>query len=665
MRHLAVVIHREAAHLQVHHRLAQDLVHRAHPHLLLIQAPHLMKKCLLKLLLMLHKAVTLNKSYTTYIYSNKKNIICFILETTEKTASSKSQEKQLPVKTPALKTTPELKLKESQSNLSSTEDDDRPKSPSKKAPTNNEKKKVAQQKTTVVPPPSIPPYNGGGKAPPSVMKQHQALQQQNKALAAAKLSSTASMTTPVKTSTPKLSVVKKGIQALATGSKVHKKKSIFSPDNSSESEDEKPSPPKNDRRLSNSSATAAGRGRGRPRKYPISSSTAVSKIAQKVSASEKQKVEIKKDASSATSTTESSASASSNSDSDSESARPSRKSARMSSVRKSKHLGTSVKSETETDESNKRSSTKSPVKKVPSLIPTKGKSKHKKIEQKHNLNLSKDSSEVNQGCPLEGCNSNGHLSGKFEKHFTLEACPMYHNVALVETKQNLNERKKRDEERMKAMREFEPKKPSTNEQKAYLQKIRDIRSKFKPVSKSLDDSRSLDDLEPNLAGKVSDYDLQLFRDAQALASENIENELMQLPCRAGCTKYVVMGKHNMEVWYQSVYPEDVQRLPKLYLCEFCLRYQKSEVGMKRHAAKCVWRHPPGDEIYRKGKLCVWQVDGKRHKNYCQYLCLLAKFFLDHKTLYFDVDPFLFYIMTIADSDGCHIVGYFSKVSNSL
>lgn len=52
----------------------------------------------------------------------------------------------------------------------------------------------------------------------------------------------------------------------------------------------------------------------------------------------------------------------------------------------------------------------------------------------------------------------------------------------------------------------------------------------------------------------------------------------------------------MEVWYQSPYPDDAARLPKLYLCEFCLRYQKSEVGMKRHAAKCVWRHPPGDEV---------------------------------------------------------------------
>lgn len=55
----------------------------------------------------------------------------------------------------------------------------------------------------------------------------------------------------------------------------------------------------------------------------------------------------------------------------------------------------------------------------------------------------------------------------------------------------------------------------------------------------------------------------------------------------------------MQVWYQSPYPDDAARLPKLYLCEFCLRYQKSEITMKRHAAKCVWRHPPGDEVCHK------------------------------------------------------------------
>lgn len=49
------------------------------------------------------------------------------------------------------------------------------------------------------------------------------------------------------------------------------------------------------------------------------------------------------------------------------------------------------------------------------------------------------------------------------------------------------------------------------------------------------------------------------------------------------------------------------------------------------------------------------------QNYSQNLCLLAKCFLDHKTLYYDTDPFLFYVMTEYDSKGFHIVGYFSKV----
>ena len=46
------------------------------------------------------------------------------------------------------------------------------------------------------------------------------------------------------------------------------------------------------------------------------------------------------------------------------------------------------------------------------------------------------------------------------------------------------------------------------------------------------------------------------------------------------------------------------------------------------------------------------------------MCLLAKLFLDHKTLYFDVVPFVFYILTEVDKNGCHLVGYFSKEKDS-
>lgn len=34
--------------------------------------------------------------------------------------------------------------------------------------------------------------------------------------------------------------------------------------------------------------------------------------------------------------------------------------------------------------------------------------------------------------------------------------------------------------------------------------------------------------------------------------------------------------------------------------------------------------------------------------------------MDHKTLYYDVEPFLFYVLTLNDETGCHLVGYFSK-----
>lgn len=95
---------------------------------------------------------------------------------------------------------------------------------------------------------------------------------------------------------------------------------------------------------------------------------------------------------------------------------------------------------------------------------------------------------------------------------------------------------------------------ATNEQRVYQQKIRDIRVKFKPNITLTSDKTSKDKhkltltKEPNLEGLVSDYDLQLFRDAQAIASENIEKELKRLPASKG-TKYVTMGKFNMEVWY--------------------------------------------------------------------------------------------------------------------
>jgi histone acetyltransferase MYST1 len=123
---------------------------------------------------------------------------------------------------------------------------------------------------------------------------------------------------------------------------------------------------------------------------------------------------------------------------------------------------------------------------------------------------------------------------------------------------------------------------------------------------------------------------------------------------------IVMGKYIVEAWYYSPFPPPYHEVETLYICEYCLKYARGPKFFYKHCLECTHKSPPGDEIYREGNISVYELDGKDHRVYCQNLCLLAKLFLDHKTLYYDVDPFYFYVITEVDHEGAHIVGYFSK-----
>ncbi|RMZ88875.1 hypothetical protein DV736_g3894, partial [Chaetothyriales sp. CBS 134916] len=127
---------------------------------------------------------------------------------------------------------------------------------------------------------------------------------------------------------------------------------------------------------------------------------------------------------------------------------------------------------------------------------------------------------------------------------------------------------------------------------------------------------------------------------------------------------IQMGKHEMEPWYFSPYPQEFSDVDMVYIDEFCLSYFSSKKAFERHRVKCTMRHPPGNEIYRDDFVSFFEVDGRRQRTWCRNLCLLSKLFLDHKTLYYDVDPFLFYCMVTRDDYGCHLVGYFSKEKES-
>ncbi|XP_035852897.1 histone acetyltransferase KAT7-like isoform X3 [Sander lucioperca] len=290
-----------------------------------------------------------------------------------------------------------------------------------------------------------------------------------------------------------------------------------------------------------------------------------------------------------------------------------------------------------------------------------------------------ESYNFNMKCPTPGCNSLGHLTGRHERHFSISGCPLYHNLSADECKGKASTRDKQAEERTLSHRQDENRHSTRNQapterQLRYKEKVTELRRKRNSSLNKEQKEKHMEhrqshraSREPLLENITSDYDLELFRKAQARASEDLEKLRLagQVSEGSNMIKTIVFGRYELDTWYHSPYPEEYARLGRLYMCEFCLKYMKSQTILRRHMAKCVWKHPPGDEIYRKGNISVFEVDGKKNKIYCQNLCLLAKLFLDHKTLYYDVEPFLFYVMTEADNTGCHLVGYFSKEKNSF
>ncbi|KAL7712267.1 Histone acetyltransferase [Entamoeba marina] len=131
---------------------------------------------------------------------------------------------------------------------------------------------------------------------------------------------------------------------------------------------------------------------------------------------------------------------------------------------------------------------------------------------------------------------------------------------------------------------------------------------------------------------------------------------------------VTFGEYDLSTWYFSPYPGKYGTVDHLYICQHCLKYMSKSKTYQQHRNKCQYFFPPGLLIYRdpETKLAFFEVDGAEAKMFCQSLCLLSKLFLDHKTLYYDVEPFYFYVLCTFELNNTtqreeyQIVGYFSK-----
>lgn len=198
-----------------------------------------------------------------------------------------------------------------------------------------------------------------------------------------------------------------------------------------------------------------------------------------------------------------------------------------------------------------------------------------------------------------------------------------------------------------------------------------------------DDEDEDEDKDVEMDGKakivtVSETDGDVAAPSNPLAAEQLskDDEIKRLRTTGSMTqqhseisrvrnfKMIHMGKHEIETWYFSPYPIEYAHIDILYICEWCLSYFPSPLMLKRHLTKCTLHHPPGNEIYRDDNVSFFEIDGRKQRTWCRNLSLLSKCFLDHKFLYYDVDPFLFYCMVKRDEAGCHLVGYFSKEKQS-
>ena len=139
---------------------------------------------------------------------------------------------------------------------------------------------------------------------------------------------------------------------------------------------------------------------------------------------------------------------------------------------------------------------------------------------------------------------------------------------------------------------------------------------------------------------------------------------------------IIIGYYEIETWYYSPFPNEFISNKKLYICEYCLKYMKYKSTLIKHLKNCNYLHPPWKKIYQMDinpeisitkyknriskSISVYEIKGEEYKLYCQNLCLIAKLFLDHKFIYFDVSNFKFYVLFENDLKSGHIVGYFSK-----
>lgn len=312
-------------------------------------------------------------------------------------------------------------------------------------------------------------------------------------------------------------------------------------------------------------------------------------------------------------------------------------------------------------------------------------------------------------CPTRGCDSKGHLLGKYVRHYTSKTCPLLHSREL-ENKNKIKQRNRSSQQHANitenpyqiSERQLQTTLDQISDQETILRENKEIQKQSTrqgevktptppsppaPLSPSLQPlastskrrSKYLNQAEYKqvISSGITPEEVETYEQAKDTAVRNFREEMRKagIPCNnqkrqsqanRKPVRKIQLGRYVLDCWGPSKYVEDYIKSWKLYICQYCLKYMNSKPLLARHRTKCDQPCPPGNEIYRNNNISIFEVDGAVCKMYCQNLCLLAMLFIESKTVYLETEPFLFYVMTDRTHDnGQQLVGYFSKEKNSF
>lgn len=123
-----------------------------------------------------------------------------------------------------------------------------------------------------------------------------------------------------------------------------------------------------------------------------------------------------------------------------------------------------------------------------------------------------------------------------------------------------------------------------------------------------------------------------------------------------------IGNYEFDTWYgNSALKLNQNSLDLLHICPFCFKYTPLEQSIRQHLGQCVIRTTlPGQSVYQSDEMTIRRIKGYQFPLFTQCMALLAKFFLDNKSVFYNINSYDFYVAYGKDEGVIKPMGFYSR-----